>query len=102
MKVSEVTPAFLAGYMRIDEPSDDDMTLITAAIAAAKQFIASYTGKSVAELEEYPDITIALMVLVQDMYDNRSMYAEGSRGFSPTPNKTVKSILGRYSVNLIA
>lgn len=97
MKVSEVSPEFMVNYMRIDEPSEHDMALITAEIAAGIQFISSYSGIGINALDEYVDFAIVLMVLVQDMYDTRTLYIEKSN-----LNKVVESILGRYSVNLIA
>ena len=41
-------------------------------------------------------ITIALLVLVGDMYDNRQMYVDKAN-----INRTADTILGMHSVNLI-
>ena len=41
---------------------------------AARAYIAGYTGASAEELDEYEDVSIAFLVLCQDLYDNRTMY----------------------------
>lgn len=47
-------------------------------------------------LDAYSDLTIALMVLCQDMYDNRSIYVDKTN-----INKVVDNILGAHSHNLL-
>ena len=63
---------------------------------AAIEYTKSYTGLSDAELEEHEDITIAVLVLISDMYDNRQMYVDRNN-----TNRVVDTILGMYSKNLL-
>lgn len=92
MKVSEITTQNVADFLRLDET---DQILIPM-MAAAKQFIMDYTGLSEDELDDHEDFYIAYMVLVQDMYDNRSMYVEKAN-----INHVVDSILFRHRINFV-
>ena len=65
-------------------------------MAAAKAYVKEYTGLTADELDDLPDATIAVLVLVQDMYDNRSRYVDGRYA-----NQTVETILGMYRRNLL-
>lgn len=93
MKVSEITTADVSEFLRLDE---EDTSLLTPMMAAAKQFIIDYTGLTEKELDEHEDFYIAFMVLVQDMYDNRSMYVEKAE-----VNRVVESILFRHRRNFL-
>ena len=48
------------------------------------------------EIDKHEDFVIAVYVLVQDMYDNRSYYVDKNN-----LNKVVETILGMHAVNLI-
>lgn len=92
MKVSEINSDNVAEYLRLDDiPSSLDMY-----ISGAKAFVTSYTGLTVVELDEHEDITLAIMVIIQDMYDNRSMYVDKSN-----INKVVESVLNMHRRNLV-
>lgn len=95
-KVSDITVQALADYLRIADPSDADNALLAAIIKAVPAYMAKYTGLSAADLDKSPDFVIAALALAQDMYDNRSIYADTN-----TPNLTVQSILDMHSVNLL-
>lgn len=95
-KVSDITVEALADYLRIADPSDADRTLLTAILKAVPAYMATYTGLSVAQLDESTDFVFAALCLAQDMYDNRTIYAD-----STSPNPTVQSILDMHSVNLL-
>lgn len=95
-KVSDITVQALADYLRIADPSDDDRTLLAAIIKAVPAYIGKYTGLGAADLDKSPDFVIAALCLAQDMYDNRSIYADTNK-----PNLTVQSILDMHSVNLL-
>jgi uncharacterized phage protein (predicted DNA packaging) len=86
----------IVDYCRISEPSEDDIKFITQAMAAAKAYIRSYTGLNNDSIDEHEDFVIVVYILVQDMYDNRSLYTEGK-----ALNNTVETILGMHSVNLL-
>ena len=92
MKVSELTNAVIAEYIHID--AND--TLIAPFLDAAKQYAASYTGRTISELDAYEDITIAVLALMSDMYDQRSMIVDKAN-----INQTAIGILSAHSINLI-
>jgi uncharacterized phage protein (predicted DNA packaging) len=96
VKVSDITVNDIVEYCRIAEPSEFDNTFISQAIEAAKAYIRSYTGLNNDSIDEHEDFVIVLYILVQDMYDNRSLYTEGK-----ALNNTVETILGMHSVNLL-
>jgi uncharacterized phage protein (predicted DNA packaging) len=83
-------------YCRIAEPSEDDLRFIPQAMEAAKAYIRSYTGLDNDRIDDHEDFVIVVYILVQDMYDNRSLYTEGK-----SLNNTVETILGMHSVNLL-
>ena len=95
-KVSDITVQELADYLRIADPSDADNTLLATIVKAVPSYMSKYTGLSAADLDKSSDLVIAALCLAQDMYDNRSIYADTS-----TPNLTVQSILDMHSVNLL-
>lgn len=68
MKVSEVTPADLAEFLRLDEYQEDEMQRI---LDSAKGYIRDYTGLTDEEIDTHADFLTALLVLCQDMYDNQ-------------------------------
>lgn len=95
-KVSEITAEDIADYLRIDELTDGDTQTLNNLLEIAKTYIESYTGRSEQELDNYQDFVIVVLVLVQDMYDNRIMYVD-----STNLNTVVETILGMHSVNLL-
>lgn len=98
MKVSEITVNDVIRYIREDP---DNLTAeekqdITNYLVTAKKFIKSYTGLTEEKIDEYEDFYIVVMVLCQDMYDNRTMYIDRNN-----LNKVVDTILGMHAVNLL-
>lgn len=93
MNVSGITIEHVAEYLRIDEQCQAD--ILQPILAAAKAYITSYTGIPAEELDDYAEFYIVVMVLCQDMYDNRSYYVE--RNYV---NKTVSTILDMHRRNL--
>ena len=59
-----------------------------------RSFIRGQTGLDDEQIDAYEDITIAVLVLTQDMYDNRRLYVEKSN-----VNKVVDSIIYQYAEN---
>ena len=95
-KVSELTIQDIADYLRLSETTVEDNNALTSILEAAKAFVYKYTGLTAEQVDEALDITIAVYVLCQDMYDNRSYYVNSSN-----VNKVVEAILGLHSVNLL-
>lgn len=93
MKVKEIETENVAQYLRIDEYDEDQMTAI---LDSAKAFIRSYTGLTDDEINTHDDFYIVVMILCQDMYDNRCMYVDKNN-----LNKVVETILGMHCVNLL-
>lgn len=93
-KVSDITYTDLAEYIRIPEVTTNDQTLLNNLLSVAKTFISKYTGQP--DLDDFPDFVIVVFILVQDMYDNRTLYVD-----TTNMNKVVETILGMHSVNLL-
>lgn len=103
MVISEVTPEKLADYLRImpEDLTKEERITLADFLIATKAYIKSYTGLSDADMEAKPDLAIATLCLAGDMYTNRDRYKERSGTGQATPNQTVETILGMYSVNLL-
>jgi hypothetical protein len=95
-KVSDITAADLADYLRLEEVTDDETQTLNNLLEIAKKYIESYTGRTETELDNFSDFVIVTFVLVQDMYDNRTMYVNND-----SPNTVVETILGMHSINLL-
>lgn len=94
MKVSEIDVEYLADYLKIDDPDDDEERFIQTCLDAAKSYVRGQTGLDDKRIDTYEDITIAVLVLVQDMYDNRKMYVDKTN-----VNKVVDTIIHQYAEN---
>lgn len=95
-KVSEITYEDAAQYLYIDEITPADRNLLITLIGVARSFVSGYTGLTDAEIDEIPDFVIVVLILVQDMYDNRTRYVD-----STALNQTVETILGMHRRNLL-
>ncbi|MFW5675663.1 MAG: head-tail connector protein [Acetivibrio ethanolgignens] len=96
MKVSEITDDVIQEYLRIDEPDESEKVLLEGIKQAAIQYTLGYTGMEQEELDDHEDITLAVLALISDMYDNRAIQAKETG-----TNRIVESILGLYSKNLL-
>ena len=94
-KISQITASDLAEYLRLDEYNDDVNTLNNM-LGVAKTYIQNYTGVASDKMDDYQDFVIVAFILVQDMWDTRTLYIDKSN-----VNKAVESILGMHSVNLL-
>lgn len=94
MLISQVTVSDLKGYANVYHNLDD--SLFQGILMGAKQFIVSYTGKAVDQLDTYEDLTIALFILSSEMYDNRMVHVEFNKiGF------VIRQLLDSHSTNLL-
>ena len=89
-KVSEITTADIADFIRLGEVSDADEKQLQTFLTVAKDYVTNYTALE--DLDEYADLVIAVYVLCQDMYDNRSLYIDKNN-----PNKVVHTILDMHA-----
>ena len=95
-KVSDITAESVAEYLRLDEVSEEEKSTLTTLISIATSYIKSYTGLDDSGVDKYPEFVIVVLILCQDMWDNRTMYVD-----SKDLNNTVQSILAMHSVNLL-
>lgn len=96
-KVSEITAQSIAAYLRIAEPTTEDIDFLNTVKGVAVDYILKYTGIESAEiLDFYKDMVIVVYVLCQDMYDTRSLYVDNSN-----VNRVVDNILGLHQRNLL-
>lgn len=95
-KVSEITMVDVAKYIRLVETTQEDLNTLNNLINVAKTFIINYTGRTLEELDNYQDFVIVVLILCQDMWDNRTLYVDKTN-----LNKVVETILGMHSVNLL-
>jgi uncharacterized phage protein (predicted DNA packaging) len=94
MKISEIGIEHLKSYAHVTHDADDDM--FTAILAASKSYIKNYTGLSLETMDLHEDLSIALMVLSNELYENRVYMVEGS-----SINRVITTILNMHSTNLL-
>lgn len=95
-KVSAVTSTDLVEYLRVGEVTPYEDGYLNTLIGAATAYMCKYTGLTTAQLDKSQDFVPVLLVLCQDMYDNRALYVD-----SANVNRMVQSILDMHSVNLL-
>ena len=91
-KVSEITAQDLAEFIRLDEVGEVDTKMLSSFLNVAKDYIKNYTALD--DLDEYADLVLVVLIMCQDMWDNRTMYVDSSN-----INRTVKSILDMHTRN---
>lgn len=97
MKFSEVTIDNLKDYARIEHNEED--ILFATILEGAKSHIRAYTGLNDEELDTLPDTTIALYVIANEMYENRTGTSIDNK--ASKFNELLDRILGSHSVNLL-
>lgn len=98
MKVSEITQDVILNHLREEEGNleFEDINLINVMKKASIEFCKSQTNLSEEQLDQHEDITIAVLTLISDMWDNRSMTVQRSN-----TNMVVDMILGMHRMNLV-
>lgn len=94
MKVSEIDLPTLKQYLRVD--GDDDDILLTAYLDSAKEYMCSYLGCNVADLDKYAPLTIVAMAIVADSYEVRQFTST-----TITKNPLVEQMLAMYCDNFL-
>ena len=94
MKISEVSITDLKEYANVDHSLDD--VLFQIILQATTSYIKNDTGLTLEQMDDKEDLTMALMILSNEMYDNRVYAVENDK-----VNKIVNSILDMHSVNLL-
>lgn len=95
-KISEITYQDLADYLRLVEVDEGEQNTLNNMLNIAKNFVVNYTGRTLEDLDNYNDLVSVIFVLVQDMYDNRSLYVDKSN-----LNNFVETTLGLHQINLL-
>ena len=95
-KVSDIVVEDIADYIRLSEVNQDDSNTLEALLTVAKSFIENYTGLSEESLNEKKDLIIVVLILCQDMYDNRTLSVDNNN-----LNKVVTTILNMNRTNLL-
>lgn len=95
-KVSEIQVSDIADYIRLSEVSQDDSNTLEALKSVAISFICNYTGLSEESLDEHKDLIIVVLILCQDMFDNRTLSVDNTN-----LNKVVTTILNMHRTNLL-
>lgn len=93
MKISLLTDELIIKYCNA---YDDDIDLLTLIKDSALAYIKGRTGLDDITIDTYEDITLALLALISDMYDNRSIQVDKDK-----VNPIVDSILFMHSTNLL-
>lgn len=95
-KIGEVTVGDLADYLHLTEYDTTQEQLLITIKAAAVNYIIGVTGLTVTEIDNYPDLTLVLYCLAQNLFDNRSIYID-----KVNLNDTVDTVLNMYRTNLL-
>ena len=117
-KVSEITVEDIAEYLRLTEylditevpidPDDPDAgtkkviqnkeleNTLNTLLNVSKAYIMGYTGRTIEDLDNFNDFVIVVLVLIQDMYDNRTFYVDNTN-----LNNIVTGILSMHSINYL-
>ena len=95
-KVSDISPLDLAEFLRIADLSENDRQLLGSLLNSAVSYVKNYTGLNATEVDDISEFIDVVFILVQDMYDNRTLYVDNQN-----VNKVVDSILGMHSINLL-
>lgn len=95
MKISQITAEDVATFLRLEE-GDYREAELSAMMEVATSYLAGATAISQTELDNYPDFWLAFMVLMQDMYCNRTKTVDKAN-----VNQTVEDIIAMHRRNLV-
>lgn len=94
MRISQLNVDSVLKFLKLSGDEGDISPL--ALLAAAKSYVKSYTGLAEDEMDQHEDLTIAVLVLCADLYENRLTTVDSSN-----VNHTVDTILSMYRTNLL-
>ena len=94
MKVSEIKADDVVKYARMDASGEDISPEVL--LSTAKNYVKSYAGLTDEQMDEHEEISIAVLALCSDMYDNRQMHADNDK-----INRLIDAIVGMHSRNLL-
>lgn len=99
MKVSEIQLSDICDHIheiKSELESNEQNQLEQIMLPAAISYCVGQTGLSKKELDEHEDITIAVLEVVADMWDDRSFIVANDK-----INPVVDKILAMHSINLL-
>lgn len=76
-------------FLRVDFDNDD--IFIELALESAKSYVCNYCKRTIEELDNIPEICMAVLVLTAHFYDNRSLEAD-----TESLNYTIGKLLGLH------
>lgn len=94
MKISDITIEDLKKYANVFHDEDDD--LFDSILTSCKSYIKGYTGLDDVQMDDREELSIAIYVLSNELYDNRMFTVDKNK-----VNFVVNSILSMHSFNLI-
>ena len=98
MSISDITAAQVADYLRIDDPSEVELTEIQMFMDSAKASIRSMTGLTQEEIDDLDDMVHPFFLLVSDQFDNRNGHIENK---NTVINQSIMETIRRHSVNYL-
>lgn len=96
MKVSEVIVKDLMEYANEYSTDPEVIKTFNTILLACKSYIKHYTGLTIDQIDTKEDLTIALMVLANELYDNRTFTVKDDK-----VNPVIKTILDMHCINLL-
>lgn len=94
MKVSDIKLENIKDYLKIEDDFDDK--LLEILLISAKDYVLNYTGLTIEQIDNKESITVAILSLIADLYENREYTIEKGK-----VNKITESILNMYCNNLV-
>lgn len=94
MKVSEINLDILKQYLRVD--GDDDNILLTAYLDGAKEYMCSYLGCEVKDLDKHAPLAVVAMAIVADAFEVRQFTSS-----TITKNPLIEQMLATYCNNFL-
>jgi uncharacterized phage protein (predicted DNA packaging) len=94
MKLSDLEVEIVKMYLRVTDDFEDEV--IEGLIQAAKAAVLTETGLTEQEADALPDVTIAALAMIADLYENRGMTAANA-----ARNPTVDAILTAHRSNMV-
>jgi len=98
MSISDITVTDVANYLRIDEPSEVELSEINMFMDSAKASIIAMTGLTQEEIDGLNDMVHPFLLLISDQYDNRNGHIDSKQ---TTMNQSIMETIRRHSVNYL-
>ena len=96
VQFSQITVDDIIDYLRLTEVDESERTLLSSILEASRSHVLTYTGQTQEKADTFPEFTIAVYALSEEMFDKRTFTTDNTK-----VNEVVASILGSRSVNLL-